>query len=332
MDPDRPDRACAGQRAVRTVRPDRECRGRTLPDRRRLRLAGPGRVCRGAAQMILPDTGRGTAPRSGGVEGHARLFRTSAVRSNRLCPSTILCDGPPPPVGADRMLSLALAGCTSAPPPPAAIAPDHRQPQPLRRRDPRRSRRSGAIAGAFALQPRSARQLDAAGRGAALPRRPAGRSRKCSRWPPTWWCGDDFMAPATRAAFRRLGVRVETIGIDSTVADSEAQIRHLAALAGHTERGEALVARIDAAMAETRRTAPWSRRCCGSRAASSPAAQTLAAHLLGNRLRQSVGGARAGAGGLPAARARACRPAASDARRRRRAGAEPTRRCARSRA
>src|SRR5690606_30544938 len=34
---------------------------------------------------------------------------------------------------------------------------------------------------------------------------------------------------------------------------SEAQVRQLAALAGHPERGEALVARIEAALAETRR-------------------------------------------------------------------------------
>ena len=45
----------------------------------------------------------------------------------------------------------------------------HRQPQPVHRRDPRRSRRSGAAAGDLALQPRSARELDGPGEGAAVP-------------------------------------------------------------------------------------------------------------------------------------------------------------------
>jgi len=62
--------------------------------------------------------------------------------------------------------------------------------------------------------------------------------------------GSSFMDPATRGALGDLGMRVETVGIASTVTDSEAQVRQLAALAGHPERGEALVARIDAALAQ----------------------------------------------------------------------------------
>lgn len=61
--------------------------------------------------------------------------------------------------------------------------------------------------------------------------------------------GSSFMAPATRAGFERLGVRVEALGIAATVADSRDQVRQLAAVAGHPERGERLVARIDAALA-----------------------------------------------------------------------------------
>lgn len=60
--------------------------------------------------------------------------------------------------------------------------------------------------------------------------------------------GSSFMAPATRAAFGDLGLRVETVGIASSVAENEGQVRRLAALAGHPERGEALVARIEAAL------------------------------------------------------------------------------------
>ncbi|WP_298192014.1 ABC transporter substrate-binding protein [Novosphingobium sp.] len=58
-----------------------------------------------------------------------------------------------------------------------------------------------------------------------------------------------FVPPATAAAYRRLGLRLETLGIASTVEESRAQIRALAALAGNPAKGEALIARIDNALA-----------------------------------------------------------------------------------
>ena len=61
-----------------------------------------------------------------------------------------------------------------------------------------------------------------------------------------------FLPPATAQAFDRLGIRVETFGIVPDLAENAAQVRRLAALAGHPERGEALLARIGAALAETR--------------------------------------------------------------------------------
>jgi iron complex transport system substrate-binding protein len=61
-----------------------------------------------------------------------------------------------------------------------------------------------------------------------------------------------FMPPATAQAFDRLGIKVETFGIVPDLAENAAQIRRLAALAGHPERGEALLARIDDALASTR--------------------------------------------------------------------------------
>lgn len=57
-----------------------------------------------------------------------------------------------------------------------------------------------------------------------------------------------FVAPATAAAWRRLGIRLETITTQRTVNDAYADIRRLAALAGHRERGEALIARIVGAL------------------------------------------------------------------------------------
>lgn len=60
--------------------------------------------------------------------------------------------------------------------------------------------------------------------------------------------GATFISPATVSALDRLGLRLERFGIARTVEESKAQVRALAALAGHPDRGEALAARIDAAL------------------------------------------------------------------------------------
>jgi len=62
--------------------------------------------------------------------------------------------------------------------------------------------------------------------------------------------GSSFTAPATAEAMARLGLKLERLDIASSLADSKAQVRTLAALAGHAERGEALIRRIDAALAK----------------------------------------------------------------------------------
>ena len=54
---------------------------------------------------------------------------------------------------------------------------------------------------------------------------------------------------ATRNALRRLGVRAEPFSVPDTVADSMAQVRRVARLLGRPERGEALIARVEAALA-----------------------------------------------------------------------------------
>ena len=47
-----------------------------------------------------------------------------------------------------------------------------------------------------------------------------------------------YTPPATRVAFAGLGLRLEELPIAATVAESKAQVRQLAALAGHADRGE----------------------------------------------------------------------------------------------
>lgn len=60
--------------------------------------------------------------------------------------------------------------------------------------------------------------------------------------------GDDFMGPAKTGALERLGLRIARFKIETDIAFSEGQVRQVAKLAGHPERGEALVARMEAAL------------------------------------------------------------------------------------
>ena len=59
-----------------------------------------------------------------------------------------------------------------------------------------------------------------------------------------------YTPAATLAAYRRLGVKVASFGIASTIEENKAQIRAIASAVGAPERGETLVARIDQAVAE----------------------------------------------------------------------------------
>lgn len=65
-----------------------------------------------------------------------------------------------------------------------------------------------------------------------------------------------FTPPATLAAYRRAGLKVLTLDSPTTVAASEAQIRTLATAVGAQGRGEAMVARIEAAVAHADPTTP----------------------------------------------------------------------------
>ena len=60
------------------------------------------------------------------------------------------------------------------------------------------------------------------------------------------------VAPSTQAALDRLHVRVVSFPVPVTIAESNAQTRAIAALAGHPERGAALAAGIEHAVAAAR--------------------------------------------------------------------------------
>lgn len=63
--------------------------------------------------------------------------------------------------------------------------------------------------------------------------------------------GSSFMAPATRAALENSGIRIETLGIASSVEASLEQVRSMAAITGQPARGQALVREIEQAMMQS---------------------------------------------------------------------------------
>ncbi len=60
------------------------------------------------------------------------------------------------------------------------------------------------------------------------------------------------VAPSTQAALERLHVRIVSFPVPTTIAESNTQTRAIAALAGHPERGAALVTAIERAVAAAR--------------------------------------------------------------------------------
>lgn len=89
-----------------------------------------------------------------------------------------------------------------------------------------------------------------------------------------------FLPPATAQAFERLGVRVETFGIVPDLAENAAQVRRLATLVGHPERGEALLARIDAALAAARHEGEPVTALLWQQGGIVPGEDTLIVHLM----------------------------------------------------
>lgn len=147
------------------------------------------------------------------------------------------------------LIALVLAGCTAAPAPPAgqglptivslnpcsdAILAEVADPAQLLAishysHDP----------AASSMDPAAARRLRAVG----------GTVEEVLALRPDVVVTGTFTSPATRAAYARLGLRLEQLPIAATVAESQAQVTALARLAGHPQRGAALNRRIDAALA-----------------------------------------------------------------------------------
>jgi iron complex transport system substrate-binding protein len=84
----------------------------------------------------------------------------------------------------------------------------------------------------------------------------------------------------TRAAFQRLGIPVVLVGVPASVQESRAEIRRIAAATGRPAAGEALVERIDAALAGARHKGPRTAALLRTPAGVVPGAGTLVADVM----------------------------------------------------
>jgi iron complex transport system substrate-binding protein len=91
-----------------------------------------------------------------------------------------------------------------------------------------------------------------------------------------------FLDPALAQAFHRLGIRVETVGIAATVAESTEQVRQLAKVSGNRSGGEALVSRIERSVADAQREGPRLEALVWQEGGLVPGPATLVAQLLAN--------------------------------------------------
>ena len=85
-----------------------------------------------------------------------------------------------------------------------------------------------------------------AARGAKF-RHDAGQAETVVALHPDLVLAGSFNDPATLAMLTRLGYRIEHVDAANSIGESIVQIREVAAITGHPERGAALIARIDAA-------------------------------------------------------------------------------------
>ncbi|WP_448580580.1 ABC transporter substrate-binding protein [Thermaurantiacus sp.] len=84
----------------------------------------------------------------------------------------------------------------------------------------------------------------------------------------------------TRAAFQRLGIPLVLVGVPASVRESQAEIRRIAAAAGRPAAGEALVERIDSALAAARHKGARTPALLRTPAGVVPGAGTLVADVM----------------------------------------------------
>lgn len=105
-----------------------------------------------------------------------------------------------------------------------------------------------------------------------------------------------FTKRDTRDMLTRLGYRLELLDAPRSLADSEKQIRQVATLVGHPDRGETLIAAIEAAKARTEAAAPSTKPTAANyqRRGYVAGSDTLMSELLATAGFADAGGALAG--------------------------------------
>lgn len=96
-------------------------------------------------------------------------------------------------------------------------------------------------------------------------------------------------ALATRNALKRVGIRFELFDVPTSIAESHAQIRQLAALLQAPERGEAMIARIDAAIEKARPTLRPTSQTTLTAAVYQPGGLTAGTDTITDELMRIVG-------------------------------------------
>ncbi len=157
---------------------------------------------------------------------------------------------------AALLLLAGLAACTSAAPPPPPVFPPE-NPQRIVSLNPCTDAiltqlvepaRIAAIS-AYSHDPNaSSMNVAAARRFASV----GGTAEEVIALAPDLVVTGGGFTPATSAALDRQGIAVLAFGIPATIAESRRQIADMAAALGEPGRGAALLARIDAALAQTR--------------------------------------------------------------------------------
>ncbi len=96
-------------------------------------------------------------------------------------------------------------------------------------------------------------------------------------------------ALATRNALKRVGIRFELFDVPTSIEQSHAQIRQLAALLQEPARGEAMIARIDAAIAAARPRSQRASTPALTAAVYQPGGMTAGADTITDELMRIVG-------------------------------------------
>jgi iron complex transport system substrate-binding protein len=201
-------------------------------------------------RKALPETGRGTIRRT--VEG-GPCERSAGNWAPSVSPLRRAQWAATSPFrgGFALALLLTLAACTHEPPPSPSVHPTIVSLNPCTDAVLAEVAAPGQLLAIshYSHDPRaSSMDLAVARRFAAT----GGTAEEVLALKPDLVIAGSYLPPATRQAFTRLGLRVETLGAASTIAESEAQVRQLAALSENPERGEALIVRIEAALAAAR--------------------------------------------------------------------------------